>query len=317
MSDRRSRLWKRLQQDKWLLLLCFVLAFVVWHAIRRNISLPIPVSNIPVQIDVPEGWAVLDKSLDTVDLRFMGSREDIRDLNSGTLSVVIPVTNPERGKVMKFTFHSRHIKGNPSDAKVDRYNPTEIEIILDKEIKRTLPVKAATSGNLPEGLEVESIVCKPATVSVRGAEQQLEKMENIHTEPIDLNNRQDSFKENVRIALPPGGRLQSEPDRVSVELLLETRNSTREMSDVPVRVLCNPGERRRMNVQPLAISITISGQQQRIGQLQAAEVFAYVNCMELTENTGYDLPVTVQLPSGLQAVKMEPPVVHVEIGNAN
>jgi hypothetical protein len=317
MNDRLANLRRNFWKEKWLLLLCFVLAFVAWHTIRRNISLPLPVSNIPIEIEAPEGWAVLDKSLDTVDIRFMGSREDIRDLNSGTLRVVIPVTKPVRGKMMRFTLHSKYIRNNPSDAKVDRFNPEIIELMLDQETERALPVKATLDGMPPEGLEVESIVCKPVTVLVKGAQQQIGKMENIHTESIDMKNRQESFKENVRIALPQGGRLEANPDRVSVQITLEARSSTVVMEKVPVRVLSSPGDRRRINVQPLSISVTIRGQQQRIDQLRAGGLFAYVSCMELDENTGYDLPVTVDLPAGLKLIKTEPAAVRVEIGTVN
>lgn len=317
MNDSLSRIRRQLRKEKWLLLLCFMLSFFAWQIIRRNISLPLPVSNIPVEIDVPDGWAVLDKSLDTVDVRFMGSREDIRDLNSGTLRVVIPVADPQRGTSMKFTLEPKHVKNNPTDAKADRFNPSEIEIKLDKETEKPLPVKATLDGSLPEGLEIESIVCKPASVLVRGAQQQLEKMENIHTEPIELKNRPSSFKENVRISLPHGGRLQADPDRVSVEFILETRSSTAIFDKVPVRILSSSGERRRIDIHPLLISVTVKGQQQRIDQLRSAELFAYVSCLELTENTGYDLPVVVDLPTGLQLVKTEPAAVHVEIGNTN
>ncbi|MBT8046459.1 MAG: hypothetical protein KJN67_04770, partial [Pontiella sp.] len=68
-------------------------------------------------------------------------------------------------------------------------------------------------------------------------------------------------------------------------------------------------------VQPQSLNITVRGQQQRIDALKPEELFAYVGCYDLMQSTGYDLPVVVDLPSGLQLVKTDPPVVHVEIGN--
>lgn len=316
MGSRFTKFKNQLQREKGLLLLCLILAFFAWQAIRRNISFPLPVSNVPIEIDVPDGWAILDKSLATVDIRFLGSREDIRDLNNETLRVVIPIPEPKSGEMMTIPFDSRFVK-NPTDAKVVSFNPSEIEIKLDQEGEKRLPVKAAFNGTLPEGLEIEQIVCTPATVRVKGAQQQLNKMDNVRTEPIELKDRQSSFKENVRLALPQGGRLEAEPDRVSVEFVLETRSSTAVFEKVPVRLLCSPGERRQIDIQPVTINITVRGLQQRIDMIRSAELFAYVSCTELTENTGYDLPVIVDLPSGLQLVKTEPTAVHVQIGNLN
>ena len=39
-----------------------------------------------------------------------------------------------------------------------------------------------------------------------------------------------------------------------------------------------------------------------------------MNCHDLIESTVYELPVVVDLPSGLQMVKTEPVVARVEIG---
>lgn len=316
MSSQFSKFRTLLRREKGLLLLCFILAFFAWQVIRRNISFPLPVSNIPIEIEVPNGWAILDKSLATVDIRFLGSREDIKDLNNETLRVVIPVSEPKSGEVMNVAFNPRFVK-NPTDAKVVGFNPADIEIKLDQEGEKRLPVKTAVNGTLPEGLVIEQIICTPATVRVKGAQQQLSKMDNVHTEPIEMKNRQSSFKENVRLALPQGGRLESEPDRVTVEFLLEMRSSTATFDKVPVRLLCGPGERRLIDIQPTTINITVRGLQQRIDMIRSAELFAYVSCTELTENTGYDLPVIVDLPSGLQLVKTEPAVIHVQIGNTN
>ena len=61
------------------------------------------------------------------------------------------------------------------------------------------------------------------------------------------------------------------------------------------------------------ITIEVSGQTQRIEQIRPADLFAYVNCYDLVESTGYDLPLVVDLPAGLQLIKTEPSVVHINI----
>jgi len=50
-------------------------------------------------------------------------------------------------------------------------------------------------------------------------------------------------------------------------------------------------------------------------QMRMADVFAYVNCADLQENTSYDLPVATHLPSGLRLVKAVPSIIHVDIEN--
>ncbi len=314
MKDRFSRLRNSIQKEKWLLLLCLMLAFLAWQGIRKNLGFEVSVSNIAVEVDLPEGWAVWEKSVHQVNILFRGSREDIRYLNSGQLRVVVPLSDPTAGDEIHIRLLEKHIK-NPTGAKVVRISPSEVSIKLDKESERLLPVKAAIHGLLPEGVEIDKIVCTPASVRVSGAEQILSEMQNIHTEPIQLTDRQASFKKSVSIALPQVGRIRVDPDWVSVDLLLEQHTSTQEFDNIPVRILCASGESRQMELWPKSVNITVKGQPQRIEQMRTVDVFAYVNCTDLTANTGYDLPVAVKLPSGLQLVHTDPATIHINIEN--
>ncbi len=314
MKNRFPRLLELMQKEKWLLLLCFILAFLSWQGIRKNIGFEVSVSNITVDVDLPEGWAILEKSVHHVNVLFRGSSEDIRYLNSEQLRVVVPLSDPTAGDEIHIKLLAKYLK-NPTSAKIVRFSPSDIFIKLDKEGERLLPVKAALDGSLPEGLEIDKIVCTPASVRVSGAEQILSKMQNIHTEPIQLTDRQASFKESVPIALPQVDRIRVNPDWVSVDFVLEQHTSTQEFDEIPVRILCESGEGRQMELHPKTIKITVKGQQQRIEQMRATDVFAYVNCSDLTESTGYDLPVTIKLPSGLQLVKTDPATIHITVGN--
>ena len=316
MKNRLFRMWANFRKEKWLVLICFTLAFISWQGIRKNIGFEVLVSNISVDVDVPNEWAVWEKSVYRVNILFRGSREDIRYLNNEQLRVVIPITEPTAGNDIHVKLSAKHLK-NPTGAKVVRFSPSEIFIKLDQESERLLPVKAAITGSLPEGLEVDRIICTPASVRVSGARQVINDMQNIHTDPIELKDRQASFKESIPIALPQTGRMRVDPDWVFVDFALVQRSSTEEFDDIPVKILCSSDEQRHVDINPKSVKITVKGQQQRVEQFRTADVSAYINCTELHENTGYDLPVNVDLPEGLQLVKTDPAVIHVDIGITN
>ncbi len=314
MKNKFSIYWKNLRQEKWLLLLCLGLAFLSWQSIHSKLGFTDSISNVSVDVDVPEGWAVWEKSVHRANIEFRGSRDDIRYLNNTQLRIVIPVTEPRQGENIHIKLSEKYLK-NPTSAKVVRFSPSEIVLKLDQETERMLPVKAALSGSLPEGLEVDRIIYSPAAIRVSGARQVLDHMQYIHTESIELKDRQISFKESFPIALPQEGRIRVDPDWVSVDFSLVQRSSTQEFDQIPVQILCAPGKNRNIMAQPQSVTITVKGQMQRIEQLRKADFFAYVNCTELTEKTGYDLPVIVNIPSGLKIVKTDPAVVHVTIEN--
>jgi YbbR domain-containing protein len=312
MKDKLSKRWKNLTNERWLLLICFVLGFLSWQGIDKTLGFEMLVSNISVKVDVPDSWAVWEKSVDHINILFRGSPEDIRYLNNEQLRMVIPITEPTEGKQIKIELLEKYLK-NPTSAKVVRFNPPEIFIKLDQESEKLLPVKVALKDALPEGFDIDKTVCTPASVTVSGAQQILAEMQNIHTEPISLKDRQNSFKISVPIALPQTTRIRANPEWVSVNVVLVQRNSTEDFPDIPVKILCTTGSTRTMDIQPKTVTITVKGQQQRLEKFRTADIFAYVDCSKLTESTGYDLSINVDLPEGLQLVKTDPAVIHVNV----
>jgi hypothetical protein len=316
MKRKEPNFWSRLNKEKGLLLLCFVLAFFAWQAIRRNIGFELSVYNISVEVETPDGWAVLENSLDNVDISFLCSREDIRYLNREQLRVVVPVTDPKRGETITLPLQPKYLKNNPTGAKVVEFSTKRIEIKLDKEISRDLPVKATyDASQLPEGIEIESIICKPAAVRIKGAEQQLLKMESIRTEPIDLRNQQDDFKKNVDVSLPSGGRLGSDSDSVSVEFKLKPYTHEKDFEQIPVRIMRGSGELRKISISPNTIAVRVRGQQSKVEQLQPENIIAYADCSDLALSGTYTLEVKIDLPSGISWVKGTNSVIDVQIEN--
>ena len=67
-------------------------------------------------------------------------------------------------------------------------------------------VKADVQGTLPEGYEIENVVCSPAAVTVRGPSTKLETVEAVRTAPIDLEGRLQSFRIRKPLTPPAAAR---------------------------------------------------------------------------------------------------------------
>ena len=317
MKHKLVNLGKQLALDKWLLLLCFVLSFFAWQAIRRNIGFEPLITNIAIEVETPDGWAVLEKSLDIVDARFRGSREDIRYLNRDQLRIVVPVKNPKRGETLVIPLDPKFVKNNPTGAKVTRFSTSKIEIKLDKEIQKDLPVKAKFESVLPDGIEKIGTLCKPLTVRIKGAEQQLLKMEYVYTEAIDLHGRQESFKDSVHLILPQEGRLVAESDRVTVQVTLKEDSVEKVFEEIPIRIYRAAEETRPIQISPQSISVTVRGKQQQLELLQPRDITVYADCSELPKNGSYKLELRADLPQGVSWVKTTNEVVNVQYTNSN
>jgi len=193
--------------------------------------------------------------------------------------------------------------------------PDEITLRLDREGERQIPVKADMQGKPPEGYEVEKVVCAPASVTLAGPRQRLGEIEFMRTAPIDLEGRSRSFKKLKVSVMQPSETWVAlmSPSNVAVEVTLVERSATRDMPDIPVSVVVEPGLRSKVDAWPDKVTAVVKGRAELLQNLQPNEVMDFVDYISLQSGASYDLPVRVQLPSGLSVVAVEPPTIKVTI----
>ncbi|MBI9019850.1 MAG: hypothetical protein JEZ10_01165 [Verrucomicrobia bacterium] len=303
---------RRAMTRNWILkLLCLALAFAVWQGIRENTSFEVVLADIPLVVNAGAGHAVLDQSSDVVSIRFRGSREEISYIGRDQVSVGVDVSENSGQLRQSIKLVPRHVK-TPSRAHAIRFYPAELTVTIDREVERVLPVKAIFEGELPAGIQLEKAVCEPASVRVRGAEQRLLALEQVRTAPISLDGRYNSFKTHVAVAAN-GQPWTADPERVSVQLELVERVATRRIEKNAVRPLLASDDTRVVKIRPEKVDLVLRGSPQRLESLNDADVYAYVDCTELTESAEYEVPVRVDVPPGVQVEKIEPPVVQVVV----
>ena len=66
-----------------------------WQSIHRNIGHETTVSDIYIETIDPAEWAVLNQSLQRVNITFQGSQEEIRFLDQEDLRVIVPLPEPD------------------------------------------------------------------------------------------------------------------------------------------------------------------------------------------------------------------------------
>ena len=298
-------------RNRMMKLFCLLMAFAVWQAIRENTSFEMVLNDVPIMVAAGEGRAVFDQSAGTVNIRFRGSRDDVRFVSSDQISVMIDASGRTDRLRHTFKFSPRYVKTPPRVHAV-QFDPPEVTVTMDREVERVLPVRAVLEGDLPSGIQLEKTVCTPASVKVRGAERLLSELEQVRTVPVSLDGRYNSFKTQAPIASAdqPWTVL---PERVAVEVLLVERVSTRRIENSYVRPMLASDDMRTVKVRPEKVSVTLRGSPQRIADLDERNVYTYIDCSELTGPAEYEVSVRVDVPDGLQVEKVEPPAVRVTV----
>jgi YbbR domain-containing protein len=195
-------------------------------------------------------------------------------------------------------------------------NPIEVSVNLDKRINKTFPLAASIQGNAAAGFELVSYSVLPAEIALSGPLRILESLNDIKTDPIDLEGRRNDFNVMVNIANPNPILLSIRGDAYA-EFQCVIRPS------VPVR-----------NIDGIAIDITgldlmfesdlggrtgsvrLEARQSLLDSFSVQTGLLSVDCSGITGPGTYTLPVNVDLPDGFILIRREPEEVSVTITEA-
>jgi len=315
MADKPSRWPAFLTRNKAQKLAALFLALVAWYAIQAAISFETVVTDIPLTVRLDEGWAVLESSAKTIDVVFRGSQEDTRYLSRDQVRIEIDLRGHAAKGSSTVKLDARNVYA-PSAVRPILLRPSIVTLRLDQEGEKQVPVKVDLQGVLPEGYDVEKVVCNPASVVMHGPRLRLNDIELVRTMPLDLEGRSRSFKKMKLGLVQPSDAwvARLSPSNVEVEVSVVEQSSTKEVSDVPLTVLVQPGPRPRLDVSPAKVNVVVKGRAEILRNLQPADVQAFVDCSALPPGASYDLPVHVNVLQGLTAITVEPQTVKVTMG---
>lgn len=311
-----SAISRFLKNNRGLKLLSLALAIAAWNGIRKATSNETLVKDIPLKIVVDESWAVLDQSVATVDVLFSGSLADLRNINREQLLVEVDRRGKTTAGSAILPLSPKQVRGF-SGARPVRLDPADVRIIVDRESDREVAVKADIVGSPPEGIEVERVVCTPATVKLRGPQQRLAEVETLLTVPIDLEGRVRSFQLSKPVKAPSGTwTAKIEPESVRVEVALVERLARREIPEVVVRPLAAANTSLSATFNPSSVAVTLEGPAEALKTVDVARVVAFVDCAGVEPDKTAEAAVRVSAGSGFRAVAITPPAVQVTVSRS-
>lgn len=284
-----------------------VAAVAVWYVLQAATSNPMIVTDIPITIQPPPDWRVVETSARAIDVAFLGTRDDLRYLNRELIKVTVDARAHTNNSTFVVSLGAANINA-PGNARIDFIRPATLILRLDREITKNLPVKLDTQNLLPDGYEIEKIVITPASVEASGPAQQLAELESIFTTPLDLDGRNRSISKR-RMGLVRSGHMsevQINPATVTLDLTIVERSISTAFPDLPIHALMPVGRSVRADVEPDTVRLTVKGRPELMKNMTAEDLQAYVDATDLDASEPAKLPIRAILPPGLSVVRTEP-----------
>ncbi len=289
-------------------------AAIVWYAIRAATSNATIVADIPLTIQPPPDWSVVDCSARTVDVAFLGTRDDLRYLNRELIKATVDARGHAENGSFTVELGPANINA-PGSARIDFIRPTAVTLRLDREITKQVPVKVETQNLLPDGYEIEKTIVTPATVALSGPAQILDGVESIRTAPVDLDGRIRSINKR-RLPLVPGENfagVKLDPETVTLDLAIIERSLSSRFPDLPILPMLPPGRALRIELDPDVATLTVKGRPELMSTLAAEDIRLFVDITAISDDKPTPLSIRAVLPNGVTLVRTEPATVNARL----
>ncbi len=198
----------------------------------------------------------------------------------------------------------------PTGLSVINFQPQSIQIQLEHEARKKVPITVFYKGAPAPGYFVAQTVAFPDLVTLRGPKQDLDKIESVSTHPIDVSGIADLFKKEITLDLPENLEAISPKGPILVTVEISEEIQTKHFSSMPVGVR---GAKDRCEISPPRISLDIKGPVKLLEVLTKHPEFKVYVAIEGLEPGVYVRRATIELPVSTTLIKVKPEIFTVKI----
>ncbi len=183
-------------------ILALVIAVLLWviaqgsSSIERGFDIPVEFSGIP------DGLVLTEDSADMINVRVLGSRAALRNLQPERMRYSVDVSESRPG-VSEFEVDVSKLD-LPRGARLVSRSPSRIEVTFERKASKTVRVRPELDGEVAPGFELKGADVEPPRVRVSGPASEVLRLSEVPTETIDVAGLTEDTVRDARLLL--GGR---------------------------------------------------------------------------------------------------------------
>lgn len=183
-------------------ILSISIAIALWSYVagEKNVQVGL---IVPLELrSLPSGYIVTNKIQRQVELRVAGPKNLISYLNASETSSSLDLSSAKEGKNI---YHVGERNFNiPKGIEIRGTYPDKVEVILEKKVRKSVPVKFRIKNYDTLRGKIKEIVVKPSSVTIEGPEVDMKNIGEVETEPVELSRF--SGEEEIVVPLNVTGR---------------------------------------------------------------------------------------------------------------
>ena len=279
--------------------------FLLWPYIsNKEADIFIPVNSEKI----PEGLIITNGPFKGVEVHVRGPKSIIRTLSNLKVQYTIDLSRVNIG-VNIIPIDQARIPF-PKGISILKINPDSITVKVEEEIKKKLPVHILLTGKPAKGFMVVGAESKPMSVTLRGSEDTLGRMDKVSTKPINIKGLSGSFKREVTLDLVENMRLVDSSKIILATVMINEQLTTITFDNIPVQ---GEGGVYVYRITPPVITIKVKGPVNMIEKLYGSNgVQVYVDLKGLKPGI-YKKRATITLPVKTTLIDATPEIFKVKI----
>jgi YbbR domain-containing protein len=279
--------------------------FLLWPYVsvqETDVFIPADSENIP------EGLIITNGPFTGIEVHVRGPKSIIRTLSDLKMQYTIDLSAVNIGVNIIPIYQARIPL--PNGVSILKINPNSITVKVENEIKKKLPVNISLTGKPAKGFMVVGAESKPMSVTLRGSEDTLGRMDKVSTKPINIKGLSGSFKREVTLDLVENMRLVDSSKIILATVIIKEQLTTITFDNIPVQ---GEGGVYVYRITPPVITIKVKGPVNMIEKLYGSNgVQVYVDLKGLKPGI-YKKRATITLPVKTTLIDATPEIFKVKI----
>ena len=270
-------------------LAALVLAVALWYVVQADQVIEIN-RSIQITLEIPAGHAIRGPKVRFKDATIRGPRSLLANFSPRPIEARIQLSNRKIGNI-RIRFDKGYIPGWSDRLKITIHD-AYLNIFLDKEQSRTLPIRENLTGIPADGFIIEKTTVEPVMVTVTGLRADLNKIRQISTEPIDISGIQTSksFESKLLFDTQQLGKFSVE--KVRVNLQVGEKKINRRFLNIPLQI---EGARFQTTVSPSSVDIEIQGTPGVLSFTRKRHLRAFIDVRKLQPGS-YEKKIVLKIP---------------------
>jgi len=299
----------------WVLkLLSLLFALFLWYfvvgedKVDMNVTIPVEIVNLPRDL------VISNQFKKQLEVTVSGQRSLIRGITTQHISRTIDLSKATPGTVV--IQNQPDSISLPRGLSILRVQPPNLTLLVDRLIKKELPIKPILIGMVHNNYRLLSVTADPPALEISGPQSLLGPEDNLITTPIDINGLDQSAVKQVPLALKTEiANLIGEPV-VAVRLNITELKQEMEFIEIPIEFDITEDRQTEVIYQLLPPSITITAEiPQSLSETtnNIRDLFHAKVSPKTLQAGSTELKVFVETPPRLKIITIKPETVTLKI----